>query len=69
MRRAVLRFLVALGFISALFQFVYARTSTDATPENQGTIMQVNTDQLIAIDVLLEPNPTMVEKSNTVNAR
>ena len=31
--------------------------------------MQTTTDQLVAIDVLLEPDHTMIEKSNAANAR
>jgi phosphoserine phosphatase len=65
----ILKLFVVLGFVSVLFQQVHAQTSTDPSPENQGTAMQDTTDNLIAIDVLLEPNHTMVVKSDAVNAR
>ena len=69
MKRAFFTFLVALGGSSLLVQQLYAQTVANRASENQGAAMQITTDQLIAIDVLLEPNPTMVEKSNAVNAR
>jgi phosphoserine phosphatase len=65
----ILKFFVVLGFVTVSFQQVHAQTSTDPSPENQGTAMQDTTDNLIAIDVLLEPNHTMVVKSDAVNAR
>jgi phosphoserine phosphatase len=65
----ILKLFVVLVFVAVSFQPVHARTGSDPTPENQGTAMQNTTDNLIAIDVLLEPDRTMVEKSNAVNAR
>ena len=67
--RTILILFVLLGFVSVSFQQMLAQTSSEPTPETQGTAMQSATDDVIAIDVLLEPDHTMVEKSNAVNAR
>ena len=69
MKRSILTFLVALGFASLLVQRADAQTTANQTSENQGVAMQGTDDKLIAIDVLLEPDGTTVEKSNAVNAR
>lgn len=37
--------------------------------KSKGEAMQATDDGLIAIDILLEPNQTMIDKSNAVNAR
>jgi phosphoserine phosphatase len=67
--RPILKLLAVLGFVTVALQLMHAQTSNQPTPDNQGTAMQNTTDNLIAIDVLLEPDRTMVEKSNAVNAR
>jgi len=67
--RTILKLLVVLGFASVWFQLMYAQTSSEPIPETQGIAMQPATETLIAIDVLLEPDRTMVEKSDVVNAR
>ena len=67
--RTILKLFVVLGFASIWFQQAHAQTSTEAMPETQRTAMQPATDNVVAIDVLLEPDRTMIEKSNAVNAR
>ncbi len=62
-------FLVGLGFVLPLVQQLHAQAITNPTPESQGTSMQNTNDTLIAVDVLIEPDQTTVEKSNAVNAR
>ena len=39
------------------------------SPESNGKAMQANDDGLIAIDILLEPDQTMVGRANAVNAQ
>jgi len=65
MKRTVFTFFVALAFVSIQLRQAYAQAGT----EKQEASVQPTADQLIAIDVLLEPDHTMVEKSNAVNAR
>src|SRR6476620_4617212 len=67
-KRAFFMLLVAFGFISAPVQQGHARDAT-RTAENLEAAMQTNDNKLIAIDVLIEPDRTMVDKSNAVNAR
>jgi hypothetical protein len=69
MKRGFFTFLIALGVVSLLVQQLYAQTIANRAPENQGAAVQTNTDQIIAIDVLLEPDHTMIERSNATNAR
>jgi phosphoserine phosphatase len=42
---------------------------TNLTPEDHGATMQATNDKLIAIDVLIEPDQTMIGKAQAVNAR
>jgi phosphoserine phosphatase len=46
-----------------------AQTIANQTSESQGAAMQPTGDNLIAIDVLIEPDHAMVRKANAVNAR
>jgi hypothetical protein len=68
MKRNVYTLFAVLTFVSALVYQGNAQSSSPK-PENEAAAMQTTTDQLIAIDVLLEPDPAMVERSNAVNAR
>ena len=70
MKRNALMFLIVIGFVSALvLQPAYAQTITNQTPDAQGAAVQATGDKLIAIDVLIEPDQTMMGKANAVNAR
>ena len=69
MKKSTVAFLVVLGFASVLVRRADAQTIANQTSGNQAIAMQGTDDKLIAIDVLLEPDGTMVEKSNGVNAR
>lgn len=42
---------------------------TNRTTEDQGASMPTTDDKLIAIDILIEPNQTMIDKANAINAR
>ncbi|MGD0416860.1 MAG: haloacid dehalogenase-like hydrolase [Terriglobales bacterium] len=66
MKRTVFTFFVVLAFASIQLRQAYAQTGTQ---NQEAAVMQANTDQLVAIDVLLEPDHTMIEKSNAANAR
>jgi phosphoserine phosphatase len=68
MKRNAYTLFAVLTFASALIYQAKALSSSP-TPESEAAAMQTNTDQLVAIDVLLEPDHTMVERSNAVNAR
>jgi len=57
---ATLALCFVLGFVSVLVP----RANAQATSEKQAT-----SDNLIAIDVLLEPNQTMLDRANATNAR
>ncbi len=70
MKKTALMFLIVIGFISGLPRS--RRTPeqiTNRTPENHGVAMQTTGDKLIAIDVLIEPDQTMIGKAQAVNAR
>jgi hypothetical protein len=54
-----------LTFVSAL---AYQGNAQSSSQENEAAAMKTTTD-LIAIDVLLEPDHIMVSKANAVNAR
>src|SRR6266568_4036395 len=62
---ATLTLFVVLGFVSVLV----LRANAQATPGTHEAEMQTTSDNLIAIDVLIEPDQTMLEKSNAINAR
>jgi hypothetical protein len=68
MKRNVSTLFAFLTFASALVYQGNAMSSSP-TPENEAATMQTNTDQVVAIDVLLEPDRMMVERSNAANAR
>src|SRR5258705_4112757 len=57
MKRAILTLLAVLGFVSVLIQ--PAKSQANNTTN----------DKLIAIDILLQPDQTMISKANAVNAR
>ncbi len=59
--------IVALGLVLALGQ-PGLQGNGSISPRN-GEAMQSSNDALIAIDVLLEPDPAMVRKANALNAR
>lgn len=64
MKKAMLTFVGTLGLLSALVQQPHAQALVNqATAESQA-----GNDQLIAIDILLQPDQTMVAKANAVNA-
>ncbi len=44
-------------------------TTTSRTSANESAVMQTTDDKLIAIDILLEPDQTMIAKARAVNAR
>ena len=68
MKRYVYAFFAVLTFVSAQTYQGNAQ-SFSPKPENEAAAMKTTTDQLIAIDVLLEPDHAMIEKSNSTNAR
>ncbi len=57
MKSAIYTLLGALGFVSVLIHQANAQVN------------KTTHDELIAIDILLEPNQAMIDKANTVNAR
>jgi len=57
MKRAVFTLLAVLGFVAVLIQPVSAQANNTTG------------DKLIAIDILLQPDETMITKANEVNAR
>jgi len=70
MKRTAFIFLGLIGFASGLAQQrAYTQENTNQTPDTQGAAMQATQENLIAIDVLLEPDRTMIVKANAVNAR
>jgi hypothetical protein len=70
MQRTALMFLTVIGFVSALvLQSADAQAITNQTPKNQGVVVQTTGKKLIAIDVLIEPDHTMMAKANSANAR
>ena len=68
MKRYVYAFFAGLTFVSALVYQGNAQSSSPK-PESEASAMKTTSDQLIAIDVLLEPDHIMVSKANAVNAR
>jgi len=56
MKSAIFTLLAVLGFVSGLIHQASAQANK-------------TTEELIAIDILLEPNQAMIDKANTVNAR
>jgi hypothetical protein len=61
----IFKFFLLLGFVSALV----LQASAQATPVSKDTEVEATSDKLIAIDVLLEPNQTMLDKAKASNAR
>jgi phosphoserine phosphatase/2'-5' RNA ligase len=68
MKRGTLVLLATFGFVSFQALQLSAQLAANSTPELLRIAMQT-TDKLIAIDVLLEPDHTMITKANAVNAR
>ena len=66
MKSTALAFLVVLAVGSVLAQQAYFQSANQA--ESELAPVQATGDNLIAIDILLEPNQTMVDKANAVNA-
>ena len=62
MKRIAWSFLLGLGLILGLSTQFYAQ-------EHQALATRTTEDQLIAIDVLLQPDQTMIDKANASNAR
>jgi hypothetical protein len=56
MKSAIFTLLAVLGFVSGLIHQASAQANK-------------TTEELIAIDILLEPNQAMIDKASTVNAR
>ena len=59
--------IVALGLVLALGRPGLQANGT--TPPRHGEAMQAPKDALIAMDVLLKPNPAITRKANALNAR
>src|SRR5260370_16044807 len=57
MKKAIFTLLAVLGFVSVLIQ--------PANPQANNT----TNEKLIAIDILLQPDQTMIAKANAVNGR
>lgn len=68
MKKPILAILVALGFIATLVQSAGAQSILERTSEHHRAEVQPASDQLIAIDILLQPDQTMVTDANKVNA-
>jgi hypothetical protein len=68
MKKPILALLVVLGFIAILVQSAGAQTLLARPAEHHGAEVQPASDQLIAIDILLQPDQTMVADANKVNA-
>jgi len=68
MKRYVYAFFAVLALVWAQ-AYQGNSQSFSPKPENEAAAMKTTTDQLIAIDVLLEPDHAMIEKSNSTNAR
>jgi 2'-5' RNA ligase len=68
MKKALFVLLGFLGFIAILAQQVSGQAFVGRTSGNEGSGIQATNDQLIAIDILLEPDQTMVSHANAVNA-
>ncbi len=60
--------LAMLAFASVFTLQARPQSTTESTRQNQGKDMQAS-DKLIAIDVLLQPDQTMISNANAVNAR
>ena len=69
MKRNILTFLLVFALASVLMQQVIAQVSTNQTSGKQESAVQSTDDNLIAIDVLLEPDQTMIDKAKASNAR
>jgi hypothetical protein len=65
MKLSAFKFFLLLGLVLVLI----TRPNAQAAAESHGPEMQLAKEDLIAIDVLLEPDQTMVDKSNASNAR
>jgi hypothetical protein len=68
MKKPILALLVVLGFIGILVQSADAQAILARPSEHHGAEVQPASDQLIAIDILLQPDQTMVANANKVNA-
>lgn len=66
MKKAILALLGVLGFVTIWVQQAGAQAIPEQTSKNHGEMQATN--GLIAIDILLEPNQTMVAHANAVNA-
>jgi phosphoglycolate phosphatase-like HAD superfamily hydrolase len=65
MRRNIFKLFLLLGSVSILSLGANAKEA----PATQAPAAQATSDNLVAIDVLLEPDQIMVSKANAVNAR
>ena len=65
MNRKSLKLFLRVGIISVSVLGANAQ----APPEHQEAQVRANSDTLIAIDVLLEPNQAMLDRANATNAR
>ena len=68
MKKPIFALLVVLGFIVILVQSASAQPILARPAEHHGAEVQPASDQLIAIDILLQPDQTMVADANKVNA-
>ena len=68
MKKTLFVLLGVLGFIPLLAQQVSGQAVFGRTSGNEGSEIQATNDQLIAIDILLQPDQTMVANANKVNA-
>ncbi len=64
MKTVALTFMAALGFVVLAFGHPASVRADELTQVAQRT-----DDELVAIDVLLEPDRTMIDKANALNAR
>ena len=68
MKKTIFFLLGFLGFIAILAQQASGQAVFGRTSGNEGSEIQAANDQLIAIDILLQPDQTMVANANKVNA-
>jgi hypothetical protein len=68
MKKTIFFLLGFLGFIAILAQQASGQAVFGRTSGNEGSEIQATNDQLIAIDILLQPDQTMVANANKVNA-
>ena len=69
-KRTAFIFPLVIGFVSGFVQQrALCQAVTNQISENEGGAMQPTGEKLIAIDVLIQPDQTMIGKAQAVNAR